>query len=164
MARGNAPKKTRFPDARLTGVKAIFELIRTEPSWRPDPITTDTLKALGIARGKESNTLFALRFLGIIDDGGSPTKEFDSLRKDYGGTLERLIRSSYTLLFATIPVSRANQAALVRFFQTQGYSEETAEYQAKIFVTLCSDAGIDLPIAEATFTRARFRRRKKTRT
>jgi len=158
MTHKGLSNRIRYPDARLAGVEAIFELIRIEPQWRPDPITKDTLKALGIARGKETNTLFALGFLGVIDGGGSPTKEFDSLRNDFSSTLKRLVHSSYALLFQTIPVSRANQESLVRFFRTDGYSEETAEYQAKLFVKLCNDAGIALPIAEVTFKRARFRR------
>lgn len=163
MARKAPTTRIRYPDARLAGKEAVFELIRTEPHWRPDPITKDTLKALGIARGKETNALYALGFLGVIDDRGSPTKEFGPLRNDFGPTLKRLVRSSYALLFQTIPVSRANQETLVRFFSTHGYSEETAEYQAKLFVKFCNDAGIELPIAEVAFKRARFRRRAAPR-
>jgi hypothetical protein len=160
MVKKSQSNKIRYPDARLTGVDAFFELVKSEPDWRPNPITKYTLKALGIAKGKETNLLFTLRFLGIIDQEGAPTKEFDLLRKDFPSTLKRLVRSSYSLLFETIPASRISQTTLVGFFRTHGYSEETAEYQAKLFVKLCSDAGIDLPNVEPAFKRARYRKRK----
>lgn len=159
MSRSKLPIKIRFPDARLTGIEGVFDLIRTEPDWRPDPMTKETLMALGIAKGKELNTLYALKFLGLVGDNGSPTKEFDALQQNFQPTLERLVRTSYAPLFQTIPLSRANQASLVRFFRTYGYSEETAEYQAKLFICLCLDAEIELPVAEAEFKRARFRKK-----
>src|SRR3990172_13285314 len=164
MSAPNKPRKIRYPDARLTGVEPVFELIRSEPTWRPDPIDKDTLAALGIATGKETNALYAFRFLDVIDEAGSPTKNFDSLRSDFQPTLRRLVRSSYAKLFQTVPASRITQASLVRFFRTGGYSEETAEYQAKLFVNLCREAGIDLPSAETRFKRARFRAKRKSRT
>jgi hypothetical protein len=152
-------KRTKYPDARLSGMKPIFELIRTEPSWRPNPIDKDTLSALGIAKGKEPNALFALRFLVIIDENNSPTKNFDDLRSDFQLNLRGLVQSSYARLVQMIPASRINQASLVRFFRTNGYSEETAEYQAKLFVYLCNEAGIELPTVETRFKRARFRKK-----
>jgi hypothetical protein len=168
MPRKIAKSKSRYPDARLTGMRAFFELLRAEPDWRPDPVDVDTLKSLGIAVGKERNTLFALEFLGVINTQGSPTKDFDGLRADYQPTLRKLVRSGYAKLFQTIPTSRANQATLVRFFRTNGYSEETAEYQAKLFVYVCKEAAINLPIAETTFKRSRFAKdsgeRRKPRT
>ena len=146
----------RYPDARVKGVLEVFELIREEPDWRPDPIDKATLKTLGIAKGKETNLLFALRFLGTIDEDGTPTDEFDDLRLDFKPTLDRLVRESYSQTFATIPISRISQDTLVRFFRTHGYSEESAEYQGKLFVDLCEQAGIDLPAAESSFKRSRY--------
>jgi hypothetical protein len=147
----------RYPDARLKGLRGFFELVRDEPTWKPDPITIDVFKALEVARGKESNAIFALKFLGILDAKGSPNTDFDNLRRDYQPTLCRLVRTSYAKLFQTIPIGRINQRSLVSFFMTQGYAEDTAEYQAMLFVDLCREAQILLPNAEASFKRARFR-------
>lgn len=153
--------RIRYPDARLKGIEEFFELVQNETSWRPDPISRQTFEALGLAKGKETNQLFALKFLGLIDDEGHPTDQFDSLRRDFQPTLEGLVRDAYAKLFETIPTSRAKQQTLVSFFKTQGYSEESAEYQGKLFVRLCERSGIDLPNVEPTFSRARFRGQKK---
>lgn len=161
MSAANSSHRIRYPDARLSGLREFFDILRNEPGWKPDPITTDTFRALRIARGKERNAIFALEFLGIINGQGAPTEEFDHLRGEYQPTLERLVRSSYAKLFETIPIGRMNQQTLVGFFMTQGYSEETAEYQGKLFVDLCRDAEIQLPKVEPTFKRARFRKKHK---
>lgn len=124
--------------------------------WRPDPIDTTILKTLGIAPNKEPQTLFALRFLALIDDTGSPTSNFDELRIDFKETLKKLVRDAYSKLFETIPIRRISQQTLVNFFMAREYSEDTAEYQAKLFVELCSNSEIDLPNVEPAFKRARF--------
>lgn len=160
MARIQNKSKIRYPDARLKGLHEFFEIVRDELTWKPDRITIDTFKTLGLARGKEANALFALKFLGIIDAEGSPTANFDKLRNEYQPTLEVLVRASYDKLFKIIPIGRINQRSLVSYFMTHGYSEETAEYQAKLFVDLCHESQIQLPNVEANFKRARFRNKK----
>lgn len=151
-------KKNRFPDARLKGMDEFFYLVQNEPDWKPSPINVSTFKALGIARGKESNAIFALIFLGILDRNEIPTDEFDRLRSDFQGTINKLTRIAYQQLYEIIPVSRMNQQTLVNFFMTNGYSEETAEYQAKLFVQLCNYGKIELPNVKKTFHRARFQK------
>jgi hypothetical protein len=160
MASKKSNGNSRYPDARVKGIEEFFELVQEESDWNPDLISKETLKTLGMARGKETNALFALRFLGIINGNGEPTEEFHNLREDFSGTLNKLVMSSYGKLFNMVPKSRMNQLTLVNFFMQQGYSEETAEYQAKLFVELCHDAGIELPNVEDSFQRARFRKDK----
>jgi hypothetical protein len=46
----------------------------------------------------------------------------------------------------------------VNFF---GTTPETAEYQAKLFVWLCEQAGIELPNVEKRFHRSRFDKKKE---
>ena len=52
----------RYPDARVKGMMDIFDLIKEEHDWRPNPIDKTTLQTLDIARGKETNALFALKY------------------------------------------------------------------------------------------------------
>jgi hypothetical protein len=149
---------SRFPDTRLKGIREFFDVLQTEQDWRPDPLTTQTLVTLGIAPSKEHTVIRALKFLGILDEQGHATEEFDHLRADFQSTLARLVKSSYAKLFSTIPISRMTQQTLVRFFIQNGYSEDTAEYQGMLFVGLCNDAGINLPNVPESFTRARFKK------
>src|SRR5687768_7791709 len=92
-------------------------------------------------------------FLGVIDNAGVPTEEFDNLKKDYQPTLRRLVQEKYSELLSFFPLAKINQARLVSYF---GQPVETAEYQAKFFVWLCEQAGIELPNVEKKFHRARF--------
>lgn len=147
---------TRYPSARLKGIEEFMAFVQ-EPDWKPSPINTDLFKKLGMAKGKEGLAVHALKFIGIIDEEGNPTDEFDNLKKDYRNTLKRLVQASYSELFNLIPPKLANQSRLVNFF---GTAVDTAEYQAKLFVWLCKQSGIELPNVEEHFHRARFDKEK----
>ncbi len=142
----------KYPNSRLKGL-GEFMLFLQEPAWKPSLINIDLFKRLNLAKGKEGEAVYTLKFLGIISPDGNPTEEFDNLKKNYQGTLRRLVQEKYAELFSLIPPKLANQARLVKFF---GDPVETAEYQAKLFVWLCNQAGIELPNVEEHFHRARF--------
>lgn len=143
---------TKYPSARLKGLEEFMTFVR-EPDWKPSPINIDLFKRLNMAKGKEGLAVHALKFIGVISDDGIPTEEFDNLKKDYQNTLKRLVQTSYAEVFNLIPPKFANQAHLVKFF---GDPVETAEYQAKLLVWFCKQAGIELPNVEEHFHRARF--------
>ena len=152
-------KPTKYPYSRLKGLKQFFDLCVEEPDWKPNKIDTSLLRLLEMAKGKEGEAVAALRFLKIIDDAGVPTASFDGLKKDFKGTLAGLVRSAYSELFNRIPAKMVTQSKLVKFF---GGKVETAEYQAKLFVWLCEQGGIQLPNVEKDFHRARFDRKHVT--
>jgi hypothetical protein len=146
----------KYPSARLKGLEEFMAFVQ-EPDWRPSPINIDLFRRLGMAKGKEGLSIHALKFIGIINEDGIPTEEFENLKKDYQNTLKRLVQTSYAELFSLIPPKLANQARLVKFF---GDPVETAEYQAKLFLWFCKQADIELPNVEERFHRARFDREK----
>lgn len=146
----------KYPSPRLKGMQEFIDFVK-DPMWKPSPIDVSLLKKLGMGKGKEGLQISALRFLGIIDDAGMPTEEFDNLKKDYQQTLKRLVQEKYSDLLSLLPLTKVNQARLVSYF---GEPVETAEYQAKFFVWLCEQAGIELPNVEKKFHRARFDKKK----
>lgn len=158
MAKGKNDTTTRYPYSRLKGLKEFMDFAR-EPGWRQPKVDKTLFKKLGLAKGKEREAVNTLRFLGLIDDEGAPTAEFDDLKEDYQGTMNRLVKASYADLFSLIPARMANQQRLVNFF---GDPVETAEYQAKLFVWLCEQGGIELPNVEKKFHRARFDKEEET--
>lgn len=149
MAKG---QEIKYPSARLKGL-GEFMIFVQEPDWKPKTINADLFKKLDMAKGREGEAVFAIKFLGIIDDEGTPTTEFDNLKKDFQGVLKRLVLESYSELLTLIPPKLASQARLVKFF---GEPVETAEYRAKLFVWLCKQANIELPNVDEHFHRARF--------
>jgi|CXWL01.1.fsa_nt_gi hypothetical protein len=146
----------KYPSARLKGLKEFMIFIQ-EPDWKPEKIDGNLMKRLGMAKGRENETAYAIHFLGIIDSSGNPTDEFNNLKNDYAATLSRLIKDKYSELFSLLPVRMINQLKLVNFF---GPPTETAEYKAKLFVWLCKESGLELPNVEAKFHRARFDKKK----
>lgn len=148
----NKKEQTKYPYARVKAMAEFMEFVR-EPKWKPEKIDIELLKRLGMAKGKEREAARALTFLGVVDEDCEPTHEFDNLKQDYQSTMKRLVEEKYAELFSLIPARLANQDRLVKFF---GTSVDTAEYQAKLFVWFCKQAGIELPNVEEHFHRARF--------
>jgi hypothetical protein len=147
--------KITYPYARLKGMGEFMSFVQS-PGWRPGTIDAGTLRKLDISKGKERLCLNALVFLGILTPEGTPTAEFDNLKKDYEGTLRSVVLRKYDDLFKLIPPPLINQSRLVKFF---GLSADTSEYQAKLFAWLCEQAGIELPNVGKRFHRARFDKR-----
>lgn len=150
--------KTQYPYARPSALEEIFRLIKEEQTWNPSSINVSTLKTLGIAPSKETLVIQSLKFLGVLDEDAIPTGVFKDLRKEFAVTLERQIIQVYKSVFDQIPLSRISQETLVKFFMNNGYIEDTAEYQGALFVYFCRNAGIELPNASLSFTRARFKK------
>lgn len=153
----NTNHRIRYPSARLTGVSRFMEFLR-KPGWKPDLIDVNVLKRLGIAPSKESETVHALKFLGIIADDGTPTEEFDNLQSDYTGTMKRLVPEKYRELFKLLPADMITRDSLVLFF---GMATDTSEYQAKLFAWFCEQAGIELPNLEKRFHRKHNEKKEK---
>jgi hypothetical protein len=151
-----AEQSVKFPSPRLKGMQDFMDFVK-DPMWKPARIDVSLLKKLGMGKGKEGLQIHALRFLGIIDDTGTLTAEFDNLKSDYQPTLRRLVQEKYSDLLSLFPLTKVNQARLVSYF---GEPVETAEYQAKFFVWLCEQVGIELPNVEKKFHRARYDRKK----
>jgi hypothetical protein len=147
---GVADKSVKYPWARIRGMQQFTEFAR-DPSWKPAHIDISLLKRLEMAISKEHTVIQALRFLGVIDDSGGPTKEFENLKRDYQGTMKKLVLEKYKELFRLIPPHSINQSRLVQFF---GLAADTSEYQAKLFVWFCEQAAIELPNLDRRFPRA----------
>jgi hypothetical protein len=133
-------KSVKYPMARIRGMQQFMEFTR-EPHWKPSLVDVSLLKKLGMATSKEREVIQTLRFLGVINNAGIPTKEFGNLQRDYRGTMKRLVQEQYQDLFKLLPVNQINQSNLVKFF---GPSVEASEYRAKLFIWLCKQGGIEL--------------------
>jgi hypothetical protein len=151
-------KPVKFPSPRLKGMKEFMQDYVQDSVWKPSRIDASLLKKMGNSKGKEDLAIKALRFLGIIDDEGVPTEEFDHLKKDYQPTLRRLVQEKYSELLSLFPLAKIDQPRLVSYF---GKPVETAEYQGMFFAWLCQQAGIELPNVPSKFHRARFDKKKK---
>src|SRR5215212_2801709 len=103
-----AQQSIKYPSPRLKGMQEFMDYVQ-DPNWKPSPIDVSLLKKMGNSKGKEDLAIKALRFLGIIDNAGVPTEEFDNLKKDYQPTLSRLVQEKYSELLSLFPPAKIDQ-------------------------------------------------------
>lgn len=132
-----------YPFVTPRSMAKMMEYIR-KPGWE-HAIDQGLVKKLGVAPNNEPKVPFALRFLGIIDSAGVPTKEFGELKNNYQATLKRLVKEKYAELLSIHPPDMVTRKGLKAFFG----KKQTDERRAKFFIWLCGEAGIELPILES---------------
>ena len=128
-----------YPLVTPQSMAEMMEFIR-KPGWNHS-IDEEFLKKLGIAPNNEPKVPYALRFLGIINGEGAPTKEFGELKTNYQATLKRLVKEKYADLFDVIPPDTATRKRVTNFFG----KKQTDERRARFFIWICKEAGIELP-------------------
>lgn len=104
-----------------------------------------------IASGNESKLIAGLKFLGLIDKEGNATPLMDSLSlkgEKRRENLEKVVRTSYTLLFDKLKMDLANidsDTLTNAFLSDYGMgSPNTANQAAIVFVSLAQKAGLQL--------------------
>jgi hypothetical protein len=134
---------TGYPFVAPQSMAKMMKYIR-KPGW-DHTIDQGLVKKLGVAPNNEPKVPFALRFLGIIDSAGVPTKEFGELKNNYQGTLKRLVKENYAELLSIHPPDMVTRKGLKAFFG----KKQTDERRARFFIWLCKEAGIELPSLES---------------
>src|SRR5438034_964097 len=85
------------PYAPVSNVLSLVRRFRER--GLPDALNSQELLRLGIPVGSTGRTLQALRFLGLVDDEGHRTPQFDSLRlasdPEYPAALADVVRTAY---------------------------------------------------------------------
>jgi hypothetical protein len=133
------------PYGPTTGTIQALQLLR---KTTPPKVDGDFLRANKIAPGNEYKVVGALRFLGLIDDDGTPMEK-SRLLKTMGSAftlaLQEIIRSAYRELFHYLDVNKATREDIYNYFITEGkLGTEMAAKAARFFITLCRMALIEL--------------------
>lgn len=87
-------------------VKAVLSVIERHRQVGVPMITVDTLQRMGVTESLSPRTAQALRLLGLTNDDGSPSDDFEALRKaptdQVGPLLAALIRDVYAPVFEVV--------------------------------------------------------------
>jgi hypothetical protein len=82
----------------------------------PDPLTSTDLERIGVPPGMAPRTLRALRFLGLIDEGGYRLPPFEELKRakteEYPERLAEIIRGAYLPVFQIVDPAKDSDTAL----------------------------------------------------
>ncbi len=128
---------------------ALVSLINQHREGKlPRPITSASLGRVGITESLIPRTLQALKILGLIDDNGKPTDEFEAFRlaksSDFPKRLEAWLKAAYAPVFQVIdPASAEPQQVRDAFrgFEPSGQQQR----MVTLFLGLCAHAGLVPP-------------------
>lgn len=133
--------------------KAVLGVIdRFRATGLPDPLTTGALERVGVSSSMTARTLQALRFLGLIDEGGNGLESFELLRRasteDFPANLAQIVHAAYLPVFTIVNPATDSEVAVADAFR--GYEPAAQrEKMLALFRGLCAKAEIMQPSARA---------------
>jgi Family of unknown function (DUF5343) len=148
----------RAPYAPISALEKFFERIRDRQT--PDRVDHKFLRKLSVAHNNEYSLLSALKFLGVLDEYGTPTTSYRSLQTSdqFKEALWSLVQRAYKPVFDAGADGRS-AAELVDFFRINS-SASQAKNAARFFRAVCSLADHDTspavgtqPMADTTMLR-----------
>ena len=158
---------TNRPYPPPSNVSAIISRLRNRNL--PDRIDGEYLKDAGVPDGTNTRTLFALRFLGLIEQTGEPTPALQAIGvstdEEYQANLASLVRHAYAEVFATVDPATDSQVVIVNFFRRYTPASQR-ERMVVFFLGMCREAGIptlDVPRQRASKASAPSRKASETK-
>ena len=153
MTTNHAEREINRPYTPPSNVKSVLQRLRTRNL--PDRIDNEYLRDSGIPEGTIARTLFALRFLGLIDEGGLLNEPLKSIHtstdEEYQAILSGLIREAYKEVFNVVDPSQDTQDRILNVFRRYTPASQR-DRMVIFFLGMCREAGIptlDVPKARA---------------
>src|SRR5579883_1608005 len=137
----------------------VLAVIRKSREGRlADPLTVPELARIGIPESNGPRTIQALKFLGLIDEDGHRSRNYERIRvastQDYPGVLADILRAAYEDVFAVIDPAKATDIELHDAFR--GFKPDSqTNRMVLLFTSLCKEAGLMAGGPPETRTRAR---------
>jgi hypothetical protein len=130
------------PYVPVATLHSFLERIR----WVTTPKKVDKklLDDYGIPEPNKSALLSALKFLGLIEDDGTPTsllRKLQSSGDEFRSNLEEVVRKSYADLFVRFDILKGDREKICNYFATN-YSPATAKKATILFIDLCKEIGV----------------------
>lgn len=126
--------------------KAVLSVIeRYRDRGLPDSLTTGNLEQVGVPASMAPRSLQALRFLGLIDEGGNRLESFEQLKRaktgEYPAQLAEIVRAAYLPVFTLVDPATDTDTAVADAFRRYDPMAQRGKMLA-LFRGLCSAAGI----------------------
>ncbi len=123
----------------------IAALRRFRERGVPSKITREQLSQIGLAEQETYRVLVALQFLGLVDEDGTTSSLFHSLRAaptdDYAGVLADILNAAYEKVFQVIDPATANDIQMMDAFRPFTPGSQTGK-MVKMFRGLAQEANI----------------------
>jgi len=135
-------RKRLAPYVPASALSQFFDHIRYVKT--PDKVTSGLVEDYNLPKGHAFALLSCLKFLGLVEDDGTPNPAYKALQtsgEEFRGNLEEIVRRAYSDLFSVVDPSRNGREHIKNFF-ARNYSPATAERATALFLDLCGEAGI----------------------
>lgn len=130
------------PYAPTANVIAMLNRFRTRNL--PEKIDSEYLRDAGITDSLNPRVLFALRFLGFIDDD-APTSILRSIARstdeEYQTILAGVLRDTYRDVFEVLDPTQDQQSRFINFFRRYSPASQR-DRMVTFFLGMCREAGI----------------------
>lgn len=131
------------PYAPTTNVTSVIQRLRTRNL--PERVDAEYLRDAGIPEGTNGRTLFAMKFLGLIDENSFLTDALKAIHtstdEEYQKILSGLIRESYKEVFNVVNPAEDTQDKIVNVFRRYTPASQR-ERMVVFFLGMCKEAGI----------------------
>ena len=126
--------------------RAVLGVIRRfRERGLPDPVTAEALEQVGVPHTMAPWALVALRFLGLVDEGGNRTEAFERLRRanseEYPETLGEIVRKAYLPVFTVVDPAEDGDIAIGDAFRRYDPMKQR-DRMVRLFMGLSTEAGI----------------------
>ena len=153
VAIGFGQPDTNRPYPPFSNVVSVLQRLRSRNL--PERVDADYLRDAAIPEGTVHRTLFALRFLGLVNERDEPTQALQSMHtstdEEYRAVLAGLIREAYSEVFNVIDPAEDTQDRILNVFRRYTPASQRGR-MAAFFLGLCREAGI--PTLDAPRQRA----------
>lgn len=117
----------------------------------PEQLTPEILAQLGVGEGLLNRVLQSFEFLGLVNEDGTTTPEFQAIPTksddEYRELLASLIRNAYKAIFGVVNVAQVSDQDLFNAFRPFSPAGQRPR-MVTLFRGLCREAGI--PVAGGT--------------
>lgn len=153
-------RQPKVPYAPWAQVKQFLDKIRV---LNPKTINASYLTTNQMGGQQPSPLLNTIQFLGLINAAEAPTSKLESLKvkgeEQYQRALESIVREAYHVLFEALDVSAADRDMIYNQIRSvYGCSPRVADTATPLFLGLCREANMNVPVAQAASSGSTERR------
>lgn len=144
-AAANGDPRQRLPGyASSKAFERFLDRIRNRNA--PSHFDLSLLLDFGVPRGATGPLLSSLKWIGVIDDAGTPTSQFallqTSLEDEFKTNLQSIVKQAYDEAFERLNVEEDSRELIQAYFG-RNYSFSLASKMTNFFLYLCERSGIE---------------------
>lgn len=136
-------EKLTAPYAPIKNVLDVVHKLRDRGI--PNPLTPESVQSIGVPDGNAHRAVFAMKFLGLVDEDGAPTASADRVRHastaEYPEVFAEIVRAAYAKVFELVDPAADSDIEISDAFRRFDPAGQRFR-MVPLFMGLCAEAGI----------------------